>query len=332
MVRKVGLVLTLFVTSFLFADARVTQKTQVQFGGALGGVVNVFGGKAAREGITSDVSVKKNRRSSQSGDAGEIVDLDEEKVYTLDYARKTYKVTTFAEMRKQFEDAMKNAEKESKPSDSDKRDPNAKEYEVDFDVKATGERETINGFDAKQTIATVTIREKGKKLSEAGGSVLTADMWLTPRIAAMREVEEFERRYLKQLWGEVGMDIRAMAALMATAPQMSKAMKKLQEKQGALDGSSVRTTLTYESVPDPRVRAEEAEEASPGDAAVKALGGLMGRMRKKPAEDSEKASPSKSAAPKTPSGRTLFTSTTEVLAAGATGADVAIPAGFTQRK
>ena len=64
MVRKVGFILTLFVTSLLFADARVTQKTQVQFGGALGGVVNVFGGKAAREGITSDVSVKKNRRSS----------------------------------------------------------------------------------------------------------------------------------------------------------------------------------------------------------------------------------------------------------------------------
>ena len=36
MVRKVGFVLTLFVTSFLFADARVTQKTHVQFGGALG--------------------------------------------------------------------------------------------------------------------------------------------------------------------------------------------------------------------------------------------------------------------------------------------------------
>jgi hypothetical protein len=331
MVRPLGLLLSLFVTSILLADARVAQKTHVQFGGALGGVVNVFGGKAAREGVTSDVSVKKNRRSSRTGDVGEIVDLDEEKIYTVDYGRKTYKVTTFAELRKQFEDAMKEAESESKSSDTAKRDPNAKEYEVEFDVKTTGARETINGFDAKQTIATVTIHEKGKTLREAGGSVLTADMWLAPRIAAMREVEEFERRYLKKLWGDTGMDMRAMAALIATAPQLSKAMKAFKEKQGSLEGSSVRTALTFDTVADPRARSEASSEAaSPGEAAAKALGGLMGRMRKKQAEDPDASS--KSAAAKTPSGRMLFKSDTEVLTAGATGADVAIPAGFTQKK
>ena len=331
MLRRLVVLFTLFLTTFVFADARVTQKTQVQFGGALGGVVNVFGGKAAREGVTTEVSVKKNRRSSRSGDAGEIVDIDEEKIYTIDYARKTYKVTTFAELRKQFEDAMKQASEEAKPS-KEKRDPNAKEYEVEFDVKPTGQRQTINGFDAKQTLVTVTIHEKGKKLSEAGGSVMTADLWLAPRIASMREAEDFERRYVQKLWGESGMDMRSMAALVAMAPQFTKAMKKLQEKQGALEGSAVKTILTYETVADPRARGSESDEAaSPSDAAVKAIGGLMGRMRKKPAEETSEA-PAKSGAAKTPNGRMLFNSQTEVLNAAATGADVSLPAGFTQRK
>ena len=329
MIRRSALVLSLFVSTLLFADAKVAQKTRVQFGGALGGVVNVFGGKAAREGVTSDVSVKKNRRSSRTADAGEIVDLDEEKIYTVDYARKTYKVTTFEELRKQFEEAMKESKEEAEESRSGKKDPNAKEYEVDFDIKATGAKETINGFDTKQTIATVTIREKGKKLSEAGGAVLTADMWLAPRIAAMKEVEEFERRYLRKLWGETGMDMRGMAALLATAPQLSKAMKKLQDNKASLEGSAIRTTLTFESVPDPRARGEEAEAASPGEAAAKALGGLMGRMRRKP--QTEEAEAPKAGGAKTPAGRVLFTSNSEVLSAGATGADVALPAGFTKR-
>jgi hypothetical protein len=328
MVRRLSivLILSLSISSLLFADAKVSQKTQVQFGGALGSVVNVFGGKAAREGVESDISVKKNRRSSRTGDMGEIVDLDEEKIYTVDYARKTYKVTTFDEVRKQFKDAMKEAEEEAKSKDSSsaKKDPNAKEYEVDFDVKTTGEKETINGFDTKQTIATITIREKGKKLSEAGGAVMTADMWLAPRIAAMREVEDFEKRYLTKLWGEAGVDMRSMAALLATSPQLSQAMKKFREKQGSLEGTSVRTALTFESIPDPRVKAEESESAAPGDAAIKAIGGLMGRMRKKPAAEEAKGT--------TPKANVLFKSNNEVLAAGATGADVAIPAGFTLKK
>ena len=46
---------------------------------------------------------------------------------------------------------------------------------------------------------TVTVREKGKTLEESGGMVLTSDMWLAPKIAAMKEVAEFDaptrRRY-----------------------------------------------------------------------------------------------------------------------------------------
>ena len=310
----------LLVTPSLFADAKLTNKTQVQFGGMLGGAMNVFGGKAAKEGITSEIAVKGDRRISKSGESAEIVDLDEEKIYNVDYSRKTYRVTTFAELRKQFEQAMKDAGRGGSEGASQK-DPNAKEVEIDFDVKATGEKATIHGFEAKQTIATVTIREKGKTLAQAGGAVLSADMWLAPRNAAVREWEEFERRYVKKLWGETGMDLRSMAAVLAMAPQLSKAMKTLQEKQGDLDGTSVRTVTTFETVADPRASASEEQ---PQSVTMAALGGLMKRARKKDA-DQPSGGPEK---------KMLFRSNSELLSAStaADTGDVALPAGFTQKK
>ena len=333
-------ILSLLLTSFLVADAKVTQKTQVQFGGVIGSAVNIFGGARAKEGITSEVAVKGNRRISRAGDAAEIVDLSEEKIYNLDYKRKTYKVIGFDEVRKQFEDAREQAEKDAEQSraNSGKKDPNAKEYVVDVDVKPTGKRETINGFDTKQTIVTITIHEKGKTLEQAGGSVLTSDMWLAPRIAAVREVEDFERRYLTKLWGDAGVDLRSLTAILASAPELSKAMKELQKAK--IEGTSVRTALSFHTIPDPRVKPENEEEgASASQAAAKAIGGLMNRMKKKKSEEpaqeknGDKNAEKKAAAPES-KGNMLFSSNMEVLSASssASTSDVAVPADFKRSK
>ena len=173
--------LALASTQALRADVRSDQKTKFQLAGALGKVVNFFGGKAARDGVTSTVALKGNRMMTTSGDTGQIIDLTEEKVYSLDLKKKSYSVVTFAEMRRQMEEARKRAQDEAakeeaatadnKPGTADKpaeRDPNAKEAEVDFDVKNTGEKKDINGFATTQSIMTITVREKGKTLQQGG--------------------------------------------------------------------------------------------------------------------------------------------------------------------
>jgi len=108
----VALSLALLVASAasLRADVRADEKTLVQFAGGLGRVINFFGGKAAREGVTSVVAVKGDRKSSLNDTTGQIIDLNEEKIYQHDPKRKTYKVVTFAELRRQMEEARKKAE------------------------------------------------------------------------------------------------------------------------------------------------------------------------------------------------------------------------------
>src|SRR5207247_10169077 len=106
--------LTIGSAHALKADVKSDEKSLVKFEGMLGKVVSLFGGKAAREGVKTSVAVKGDRKVSMSDTTGQIIDLREEKVYDLDVKKKTYKVTTFAEMRRQLEEAQRKAEEEAK--------------------------------------------------------------------------------------------------------------------------------------------------------------------------------------------------------------------------
>src|SRR5438128_4766849 len=202
---RIATVLTLaclaFSPSSLRADVRADEKGRVELAGILGRMFNMFGGKAAREGVTSTVAVKGDRKATLNDATGQIVDLNEEKVYDLDIKKKSYKVTTFAELRRRMEEARKKAEEDARKEegrDKDKSatpDPNQKEVEIDFDVKDTGQKKAINGFDTHQVIMTIAVREKGKTLEQSGGLVLTSDMSLAPQIAALKEVANFDMRY-----------------------------------------------------------------------------------------------------------------------------------------
>jgi hypothetical protein len=161
------------------ADVRADEKSRVEFAGMLGRMFNMFGGKAAREGVASTVAVKGNRKATLNDSTGQIIDLDEEKLYDLDLKKKSFKVTTFAELRRQIEEARKKAEEDARKEQQQdeqgrpaERDPNQKEVEVDLDVKNTGEKKAINGFDTHQAVMTITVREKGKTLEQSGGLVI----------------------------------------------------------------------------------------------------------------------------------------------------------------
>ena len=70
-------------------------------------------------GVTSMVAVKGNRKATMSDTTGQIIDLTEEKIYDLDIKKKTYTVTTFAELRKKMEEARRDAEHRERGGDAD---------------------------------------------------------------------------------------------------------------------------------------------------------------------------------------------------------------------
>ncbi len=315
--------LLVFTTTAALADGTIDQKTQFHFGGALGGVINAFGGKATREGVTNTTVIKGNRKLTRTGDRCELIDLDAEKLYNLDFANKTYTVTTFEELRRRFEEQQARAAKHSEAKKEEQQGP---EWEVDFDIKSTGKKEEINGWNTHEEIATVIVHEKGKKLEQSGGFVLTSDMWMGPKLAAMRELAEFERRYVEKVYGHAfDAEMIKMAAAMATQPAFGKAMKAFGEHRGKFEGTAIRTTMTFETVPGPATQSDQASNDSSSSPAGAIFGGLMRKAKERRAEkDAQSGNGERSS---------MMDSLTEILRAinTASSEDVAIPAGFRQK-
>ena len=335
-----ALTLTGFVLSSytLRADVRADQKAHVAFAGVLGRMFTIFGGKTAREGAVSTVAVKGDRKATTTDMTEHIIDLGEEKVYDVDLKKKSYTVTTFAELRRRMEEARKKADEDARKEagrEKDKpaaADPDAKQVEIDFDVKNTGAKKTINGFDTHEAVMTVTVREKGKTLEQSGGIVLTSDMWLGPKIAAMKEIADFDMRYAQRLYGTMiaGVSAEQMAAAMAMYPMMKQAIGKMSAEGGKIEGTPIQTTTTMDAVKSPE---QIAEEAKVGDndskpAASGGVGGLLGGFAKKMAQ--KKMGGDDAARPRA----TFMTMTSEVLkvVTDVSPADVAVPAGFKEGK
>ena len=320
------------------ADVRADEKSHVEFAGMLGRMFNLFGGKGAREGVVSTVAVKGDRKATLNESNGQIIDLNEEKVYDLDIKKKSYKVTTFAELRRRIEEARRKAEEDARKQQQQEekakekpaeRDPNQKEVEVDFDIKNTGQKKAINGFDTHQAVMTITVREKGKTLEEGGGLVVTSDMWLGPKIAAMKEIADFDVRYAQKLYGTMiaGVSAEQMAAAMAMYPMMKQALGRMSTEGAKLEGTAIQTTTTMDAVPSAEQMAQESKAAEADNRPTG--GGISGRLGGMLAK---KIGPKKDDAGKPRS--TFMTMNQEVLkvVTDVTPADVAVPAGFKENK
>jgi hypothetical protein len=337
-VAAVAATLLVVSTHPLGADVRADQKTRIEFGGMLGRMFNLFGGRAAKEGVASAVAVKGDRKATMNEQNGQIIDLAEEKIYDVDLKKKSYKVTTFAELRRRMEEAQKKAQEDARgqegreaPSTSSPgtSSPGAdeKQVEIDVDIKNTGEKKAINGFDTHQVIMTITLREKGKTLEQGGGMVTTTDLWLAPKIAAMKEITDFDVRYAQKLYGGMfaGASAEQMAAAMALYPMMKQAMGRMTTEGAKLDGTAIMTTVTMDAVKSEEQMAEQAratEESKPAPG----LGGLLGGLAKKAA--------AKKGDDGTGARTTFMTSTNEVLkvATSVAPADVDVPAGFKENR
>jgi hypothetical protein len=316
---------------FVAADVRTDQRVRFQLGGALGKIVNMFGGRGAREGVTTTVAVKGDRKATMSDQNGQIIDLAEEKIYDLDIRRKTYTVTTFAERRAQMEKARRDAEQRAareqarerdEPAQPAEKDPNAREFEVDFAVKNTGAKRAINGFDTTQTVVTITVREKGKTLEQSGGLVVNSDMWLAPNAPSTRELAEFDMRYAQKIFGPMvaGASAQDLAMAMAMYPMIKPALDKMREEGAKVDGTAILTTMTMEAVPPAGQAGEQAQAAPAESPRPRGLAGRLGGLAKRAVRKDE---PAKGNATILTTSVEMLKLTTDVAADA-----VALPAGF----
>jgi len=313
-----GIILGGLLVATVHGDVRTRQRTQLTFEGMIGRIANLAGGSAAADGIIETVAVKGSRKADLNDRTGRIIDLVEERVYELDVRRKEYRVVTFAQLREQWQKAKEDAERAAKDRPADERDDPAdqgKEVEILLDVKETGARKSIAGHNASQVILTVTAKEKGKDLEEGGGLVITSDVWVAPRVAALDEITKFTTKFLQAVYGDDAVaSAQQMATVMAMYPSLQEMMTKLEEKTRALDGTVMTTVTKIETI-----KSAEAMKRS----SAPPTGGLGGALARR------------LGAGRAPEQRSLMLTSageTQSIDTSASDADVAIPAGFKERK
>lgn len=303
------------------ADVKTTQKSQMKFEGMLGRMAGMAGGAAGKDGATSSVAVKGNRMATFTDQTGTIVDLSEQKLYQVDLKKKEYKVMTFAEMKAMMDKARADMEKAMKDMPPEMRSDAGQpttNLEVTFDVKPGSEPKTIAGHQAKHMILTVTAKEKGKTLDEGGGLVITNEVWLGPRIAALNEIGQFSMKYATAIYGDSMAAMgQQVASLSAMYPGLTNAMKTMGEQLQKLEGTPLMTIQRTETVKSAAAMSQAQAPPSGGGG----IGGMIGRKMM-----GNKGKPEQRSL--------LYTSTTETVSieTAATDADVAIPAGFKEKK
>jgi len=319
-ITRLASVLVIFglAISSVHADVKTRQRTQLKFEGMLGRMVGLAGGGAAADGINATVAVKGSRKAEINDRTGRIVDLAEEKVYDLDVRKKEYRVVTFAELREQWKKAKADAEKQAKDMPTDERQEATeagKQVDITVDVKETGATKSIAGHQAKQVIVTLTAFEKGKTLEEGGGMVMTNDVWVAPRVAALDEIAQFEMKFIKAIYGDdFAASAQQMASALAMYPGLQDMLKRMEDRMRALEGTTMATTMKIETVKS--AEAMKQSSAPP----TRGLGGALARRL-----GAGRASEQRSL---------LLTSVTETqsIDASAADADVAIPSGFKEKK
>ena len=297
------------------ADVKTQEKTTFKMEGLLGAFVNRAAGGA--NGRTTSIALQGDRLAqSADNNTSTIVDLKEERIYTVDVRKKEYSFVTFAEMRAQIEKARQDLEKqqaEANPEDKAKVEEAARQLELDVTVKETGQRRTIAGHDASETVLTLTLREKGKTLEESGGFVMTNNLWLGPRVAALDELVQFRLRQFKAIYGQA-FDAQQLNAAAVMMPGLGRFMERMAAESKKLSGTALATTSVFESV-------KSAEQVKAGPAPASG-GGISGMIARRVAGGSTK--------PRS----VVLTTTSETLSIGTTvsAEEVAIPAGFKEKK
>ena len=303
----------------LLADVKTQQRTTMKFEGFFGGMLSRMAGGS--DGTTSTISVKGDRMARFDQNNGQIVDLAEERIYTVDLRRKEYTTMTFAELRKQLEEAQAQLAKQQQqmdPAAAQKAKEAANALEFDVDVRETGQRKAIAGSDTREVVLTLTMRAKGQTLEEGGGMVATSTLWLAPRVPALDELTAFNMRFAKALFGSsVGlMSAQQLNALSALLPGIAAVMTRMSEETTKLEGTALSTTLLIEGVKS----AAEMSAAKQPPSGGGGLGGMLaGRIMRGRGQTQARS--------------TVMTSTSETLSVAPTVADtdVALPAGFRQR-
>lgn len=171
----------------------------------------MMAGAAAAANRTTKTYLKGQKMKMDAGDTVTIMDFDAQTITHIDNNRKTYSVTKFSDLGQSLKDTG---------------------ADVNISVKETGQRKSINGFNASEVVMSMDVdnpqaRQAGMKMH------MEMDMWISSDVPGSQELKAFyDRNGGKFPWGALGGGGRGNQG-------MQKAMTDLQRKMSEMKGVPV---------------------------------------------------------------------------------------------
>lgn len=271
--KTLGVLLALSAP-FSLADFRYDQSSRMT-GGSMMAMMKMAAkfSKGAMDPVNSTVAVKGNRMVMNHGKSATIYDLDKETITEVNFEKKEYSVTTFAEMKAFLDKTIMKG--------------GTTETAVEIDVKETGKEEVVAGMKAREFLMTMKVEATDPQTGKKSEMQMEMSNWLATKLPGYEEISDF---YLRM--GEK-MDMRSMFGGMGQAG-MGKGMAEAAKKMAAMDGIPVLQIMrmiptdpeqmkqmeaAQASQPQqPMPSAGQAAEQAAGQAAASAVAGRMGRL------------------------------------------------------
>jgi hypothetical protein len=160
---------------------------------------------AGQDNQTSKYFFKGQKMKVDSGDTAVILDFDAQTITTINNAQKTISVKGFNDVS-------------AAPSD----------ISAKIDVKETGQKKNVNGFDASELVMTMDVNSP--QMQQMGKMQMEMDMWISKDVPGAGELRAFYRKNMAKFpWAALGGGNQGMQAGLAD----------LQRKVAEMDGVPV---------------------------------------------------------------------------------------------
>jgi hypothetical protein len=209
--------IALALTTAAYADFSY-KTTRKSTGGMMAGMM--ANGRGVPE--VSTISLKGQKMKVDSGNTATILDYDAQTITTLDNAAKTYTVRNFSDMTGAAD---------------------AGNIDAKVDVKETGQKKVINGFNSNEAI--LTMEMESPQARQMGKMQVEMDMWLSPDVPGASELHEFFRKN--------GSKFMLGAAGPSGNSSMHAAIAEMQRKMTSMNGVPVEQIIRLRSAGAPAV-------------------------------------------------------------------------------
>ena len=251
----------------------------MKFANMTGRTISTISGRRAR--TDSDLTFESalvRTFARGVGQTTEIVLLDDDKIYSLNNKKKTYTESSFTELRAKLQESMQKTQEAqaSQQQTAAGVDESKCEWsEPKAEVKRTGEKAAIAGFQAERVTINATQACKVKDSDEVCEFGLSLDQWMAPSYEASAESLAYYRAYAEKL----GLATAGSKDFAERAQSLFGRYKdlwaQLNDKMRDVKGNPVKTGFAL-GVGGPQCSSAREAQASGGSGSAPSIGGALG--------------------------------------------------------